>query len=89
MDCGNEFNRLYPNCFALGNDNLSKVIESIQDVDLLGSAVFSQWRNLTHWELMYKLDDDTCRWFALVLGQMKKLTRRKSGTKKSVDKEVN
>ena len=84
MDCGNEFNRLYPNCFNLGSGCLGKVIDSIQDVDLLGSAVFSQWRYLTHWT-HYDLDVKTCNWFAIVLGQMKNLTKRKTDTKKSAN----
>ena len=52
-------------------------IFSMDDVDLLGSAVFSQWRYLTHWAYMLTLNEKTVHWFLLVLDRMKELTRSK------------
>ena len=76
MDCGQEFDRLYPRCFGIKDGTLAETIASIGDVDLLGSAVYSQWRFLTHWSYSYELDQDTCRWFGLILRQMRELTRK-------------
>ena len=76
MDCGAEFNKQYPECFNLHTDNLKAVINDINDIDLLGSAVFSQWRYLTHWAWAYELDYDTRSWFILVLKRMRDITKR-------------
>lgn len=73
MDCGKEFIRMYPECFDMYSKKIETVIDSIEDIDLLGSAVYSQWRYITYWT-QGPVDEETCRWFALVLGQMKKLT---------------
>jgi len=77
MDCGKEFSRLYPDCFYTDDNALHKTIESIRDVDLLGSAVFSQWRYLTHWAYSMELNHKTCDWFATALRQMRNLTEKK------------
>ena len=81
MDCGAEFNKQYPECFNLHTDNLKAVINDINDIDLLGSAVFSQWRYLTHWAWAYELDHDTRSWFILVLKRMKDITRKSKTSK--------
>ena len=75
MDTANEFSKRYPGCFSTGNSVIDKVINTIDDVDLLGSAVFSQWRYLTHWAYMFTLNEKTVHWFLLVLDRMKELTR--------------
>ena len=76
MDCGEEFSKLYPGCFEVHKQNLEHVINTIMDVDLLGSAIFSQWRYLTHWAWTYTLDKDICNWFLVVLMRMKELTKK-------------
>jgi len=77
MDCSHEFDRLYPGSSQIPSTELDAMINSIQDVDLLGSAVYSQWRYLTHWADFYELDKDTCHWFKIILRQMKELTKKK------------
>ena len=73
MDCGKEFINLYPDCFNIPNDRINSVITTIRDVELLGSALYSQWRYLTHWAGRYSLDQDTCHWFSVILGRIKEL----------------
>lgn len=80
MDCGNEFSARYPECFCIPSPELDAVIGSIQDVDLLGSAVFSQWRFLTHWEYSFELDKDTRHWFKVILKRMQELTKNRKFT---------
>lgn len=50
MDCGKAFEAAYPESKAF-NDyrELDKIIDSIDSVPLLGSAIFSKWRYFTHW----------------------------------------
>ena len=76
MDCGVEFNKQCPGCFDLHTGSVKAVINDINDIDLLGSAVFCQWRYITHWSGMYILDQDTQNWFILLLKRMKELTKK-------------
>ena len=82
MDCGEEFNKSYPGCFEIHNHKLAQAIADINDVDLLGSVLFSQWRYLTHWAWAYSLDQETRGWFLIVLKRMKELTRKTSDQNK-------
>lgn len=77
MDGGTEFNKQYPMCFDIHDHNLHEHINEIQDIDLIGSALFSQWRYLTHWAGMYTLDQDTCDWCLIALKRLKELTRKR------------
>ncbi|POO87102.1 hypothetical protein C1H57_25525, partial [Clostridium sp. 2-1] len=50
MDCGKSFEAAFPGTNAFYDaDALYEIIEQIKDVHLLGSAIFSQWRYITHW----------------------------------------
>lgn len=48
MDCGNAFTEKYGPAF---NDykELDKIIDVVNDIDLLSSAIYSQWRYFNHW----------------------------------------
>lgn len=48
------------------------VLESIDDVKLLGDAAFSQCRYITHWA--YSLEHESTGWIIKVLGRMGELT---------------
>lgn len=75
MDCGAEFSRLYPGCFDVHNSKLQSIIHEIYDVDLLGSAVFSYWRGLTHWSGPYEISNEIRNWFLLILKRMREITK--------------
>ena len=48
MDCGHAFGERYGN--AVNNaDALREIINEISDIQLLGSAIYSQWRYFNHW----------------------------------------
>lgn len=76
MDCGEECNKQYPELMKNIGEEVHETVESISDLELLGSAVFSYWRYLTHWAWIYDLNSDTCQWFAIVLGRIKDLTQK-------------
>jgi len=49
MDCGKSFESAFPGMNAFNDaDALYEIIDQIQDVHLLGLAIFSQWRYVTH-----------------------------------------
>ena len=72
MDCGKEAERLYPGCLRMNDFDPEAIVNHINDIDLIGSAVFSQWRYLTHWAGVYELNYETCQWFSAMLRQLKK-----------------
>lgn len=48
MDCGNRFIDTFSSDAFYKNEGLNKVIDDINDVALLGSAIFSHWCYVTH-----------------------------------------
>ena len=53
MDCGNAFSEKYG---AAVNDSnaLKQIIDTVDDIPLLGSAVYSQWRYFNHWDDLWE-----------------------------------
>ena len=48
-------------------DSLEKVIDGIDDVQLLGSAIFSKWRYYNHWAMGESIrDEESMRWFNMI-----------------------
>ena len=89
MDCGTAFQEAYPNARAFESaENLQAIIQSVHDVDLLGSAIFSHWRYLTHWA--YECDlmsPENRKWFVVAFNRMIELTKEGSEqeTRKRLD----
>lgn len=48
MDCGNSFREVYSDAFE-SETELSRIIDEITNVKVLGSAIFSKWRYFNHW----------------------------------------
>jgi len=76
MDCGNAFEAAFPDANAFNDYKaLDKIIEQVQDVSLLGSAIFSKWRYITHWSFGEPLLSAQNRpWFILAFGRLVALT---------------
>ncbi len=73
MDCGYSFNERTG--LLLGDERgLDRVLESIDDVRLLGDAAFSQCRYITHWAC--SLEHESVGWIVRVLGRMEELSDR-------------
>lgn len=71
MDCGKKFIETYSSEAFYSWEKLAKIIETIDDVALLGSAIFSRWRYTTHWAEESLLDDHLTRfWFFLAFSQL-------------------
>ena len=74
MDSGNSFCEKYPKAF---NDysELDKIIEEIDDPQFLGTAIFSQWRYITHWSYCsHPLDEQYRPWFITAFGRLITIT---------------
>ena len=71
MDCGKSFMDLFQNMPFYNPDALADVISDIKDTMLLGSAIFSRWRYVTHWEESSSLLDDRNRkWFVIAFNRL-------------------
>lgn len=75
MDCFNAFIEAY----GIENPNdtnaLKSTIGTIDDVDILCSAIFSKWRYITHWsEGESCMDSDNREWFIVAFNQLLELT---------------
>ena len=74
MDSGNSFCEKYPKAF---NDvqELDRIIEEIDDPKFLGTAIFSQWRYITHWSYCsHPLDTEYRPWFITAFGRLVAIT---------------
>ena len=75
MDCGNKFIETFSCDAFYKNDELDKIIDRIDNVALLGSAIFSHWRYVTHWaDYSSLLDEEHRPWFITAFGRLAVLT---------------
>jgi hypothetical protein len=89
MDCGNVFSKRYGKAV---NDykELNKVIDEVNDIELLGSAIYSQWRYFNNWAYTGEeiLEFKNRSWFILALSRLAMLSGKNpfifEGTPKKV-----
>ena len=75
MDCGHAFSEKYGS--ASGDTmKLDRIIDSVDDIPLLGSAIYSRWRYFNHWADSGEeiLEPENRAWFILALGRLAVLT---------------
>lgn len=74
MDCGESFSKKYPNSNAFDSyQSLQKILESENDLKVLGSALFSKWRYYNHWSYDHP-DENEIKWFIVLLDRLYDLT---------------
>ncbi len=71
MDCGESFKAAYGSDAFSCAAALERKINQVQDIRVLGNAVFSQWRYFTHWACS-ALDRE---WFIISLSRLGELTK--------------
>lgn len=77
MDFGQKFIEAFSEDAFYENKELEKVIDDIDDMMLLGSAVFSHWRYVTHWAYnSFLLDDEHRPWFITAFGRLAVITEK-------------
>ena len=77
MDCGHAFQEKYKDAFN-NLRTLNRVLDRIDDIDLLGSAIYSKWRYFNHWayDATEILSQPSRGWFVAVLSRMKYLANK-------------
>ncbi|MCC8030006.1 MAG: hypothetical protein LIO75_09495 [Lachnospiraceae bacterium] len=75
MDCGHAFGEKYGKA-ASNVAELKRIIDSVDDIMLLGSAIYSQWRYFNHWAYSGAeiLEPDNRAWFITALDRLAALT---------------
>lgn len=76
MDCGQSFIAAYGEESWRSLAKLSAIIEKIDDVNLIGSALFSQWRYFNHWSYSDATDEDR-EWFLILFKRLNDLVKTK------------
>lgn len=74
MDTGTSF------CEKYGTQTLDdclSVLDKVEDIDILASAIFSNWRYYNHWAMsISEFDDNSRNWFVTMLEKLKELARK-------------
>ncbi|MBR4925032.1 MAG: hypothetical protein IKZ61_04685 [Prevotella sp.] len=73
MDCGQSFIDTYGQEAWSSNDGLLSVIDKANDIKILGSGLFSQWRYFNHWACSYATKEDK-KWFLTILHRLQELS---------------
>lgn len=75
MDCGHAFSEKYGDA-ASSNEALERIIDDVDDIPLLGSAIYSRWRYFNHWAYSGEeiLEPKNRTWFILALSRLAMLT---------------
>ncbi len=74
MDCGNKFAEAYGTEMT-NVEFLEKNISKIDNIEILGSGIFSNWRYFNHWAYAGPNEDDI-KWFILALTRLAKLSKQ-------------
>lgn len=76
MDCGKAFIAAFPGEHPFENaEGLKAVINNVTDIPLLGSAIFSMWRQITHWDWCGNLlSDENRAWFTVAFQRLIELS---------------
>ena len=73
MDCGKRFIETFSEEAFYQSGELKKVIDQITDPALLGSAILSRWRYITHWTRDSLLEDENRSWFVTAFGRLREI----------------
>jgi hypothetical protein len=74
MDCGNAFASAYGISALRSSEELQRVIDSITDVRILCSGIFSVYRGITHWTMTDVLFPQNRERFLIALSRLLQLT---------------
>ena len=72
MDRGESFVAVFSGKEVLRANVLREIIETVDNSKFLGTAIFSDWRYLTHWHEA-PLPGDAIEWFSIAFNQLEKL----------------
>ena len=74
MDCGKGFVDSYGEKAWASLEGLKAAIDTIDDIMIIGSALFSKWRDYNHWSSPSDANNDTKEWFLLLLKRIQDIS---------------
>jgi len=74
MDCGHSFGETYGHDAWNSSEALSKMIDKVNDVNVIGNGLFSQWRYFNHWSSPSHADGESKEWFLMLFRRLKSLS---------------
>ena len=75
MDCGKAIEKAFPHMNVSDTRVFKRIVRQIDDPALLGSAIFSKWRYITHWSYGESLLSEENRpWFMAAFTRLIELT---------------
>ena len=74
MDCGESFTKTYGREAWRSNKVLSSIIDNTNDIEVLGSGLFSRWRYFNHWAYEHATEEDK-KWFLMILRRIQTLVK--------------
>lgn len=71
MDCGHAFEEKYGDAVH-DSEELGRIIDCVDNIPLLGSAIYSRWRYFNHWAYSGAeiLEPENREWFILALTRL-------------------
>ncbi len=78
MDCGKSFVETCSKEAFLSYEALERIIDGIDDACFLGTAIFSKWRCITHWEESSLMSEENRRWFIAAFSRLAAITREQA-----------
>ena len=90
IDSGEEFSKRYGSA-VYDYKELKKIIDYVNDIELLGSAIYSRWRYFNHWAYDGEeiLEDRNRSWFILALKRLLVLSAENNAMFKGIPKTIN
>ena len=73
MDCGESFTKAYGEGWN-HVEHLKTIIDKVDDINIIGAGLYSQWRYFNHWSYSNAGEEDK-EWFLLLLFRLKSLAR--------------
>lgn len=71
MDCREAFQKAFPDTNGFNDyKSFSEIIDQVDDVQFLGSAIFSKWRYITHWPEANLFEPQYRKWFIAALSRL-------------------
>ncbi len=75
MDCGQGFIEAYGIESWRTSEGLRAAIDRIDDMMVIGSGLFSKWRDYNHWSSPSDANYDTKEWFLMLLKRMQEISK--------------
>ncbi|MGM9681862.1 MAG: HNH endonuclease [Eubacteriales bacterium] len=75
LDCGQSFSQKYLNGELFYRaESLKKLIDTVDDIWILGNAILSNWRRIQHWSFESGFTDENRAWFLMTFRRLKDLS---------------